>query len=66
MFAKKSSMMGQLVAAEIVPEPTLDTNSLRIRIMKYCKLDLESWEIPAFVTFTSELKENAAGKRERI
>lgn len=66
VFAKKSSMMGQLVAAEIVPEPTLDTNSLRIRIMKYCKLDLESWEIPAFVTFTSELKENAAGKRERI
>lgn len=66
VFAKKSSMMGQLVAVEIVPELKLDTKSLRLHIMKCCKQDLESWEIPAFVTFTSTLKENAAGKRERI
>lgn len=65
IFAKKSSMMGQLVAAEIVLAEGADHKVMRQNIMQSCKKDLESWEIPALISFTNELKENAAGKRER-
>lgn len=66
VFAKKSSMMGQLVAAEIVPAEGADLKVMRQYIIQSCKKDLESWEVPALISFASELKENAAGKRERL
>lgn len=65
IYAKKSSMMGQLVAAEIVLAEGTDHKVMRLHIMQSCKKDLESWEIPAFISFTNELKQNAAGKMER-
>lgn len=65
VFAKKSSMMGQLVAAEIVLAEGLDQKVMRLYIMQSCKKDLESWEVPASISFTNELEENATGKRER-
>lgn len=65
VFAKNSSMMGQLVAAEIVLAEGVDQKVMRLHIMKTCKKDLESWEIPALISFTNEIQESAAGKRER-
>jgi acyl-coenzyme A synthetase/AMP-(fatty) acid ligase len=65
VFAKISSMMGQLVAAEIVLAEGVDQKDMRLHIMQSCKKDLESWEVPALISFTKEIHENSAGKRER-
>lgn len=65
VFAKKSSMMGQLVAAEIVLAEDVDKKVMRLHITQSCKKNLESWEVPALISFNKELEENAAGKRER-
>lgn len=66
VYAKSSSMTGQLVAAEIVAQPDSDTQTLRKQINRSCRQDLEAWQIPVFITFVSQLNETAAGKRERI
>lgn len=65
VFAKSSSMMGQLVAAEIVALPDKDTQTIRKQIIHICRNHLEAWQVPAIITFVPKLKETAAGKRER-
>lgn len=65
VFGKQSSMMGQLVAAEIVLAEGVDQKVMRLHIVQSCKKDLESWEVPAMMSFTNEIQENAAGKKER-
>jgi len=62
---KESSITGQLVAAEIVARPGLDAGVLRKKIMSHCKAHLEKWQIPGVISLVDELKESAAGKRER-
>ena len=66
VFGKKSSMIGQIVAAEIVPYQGLEAKRLRSEILHYCKLNMESWQIPGIITFVDELTENSAGKLERL
>ena len=66
VFGKKSSMIGQIVAAEIVPHPGLEVKRLRGEILHYCRVNMESWQTPGIVSFVHELKENSAGKRERL
>jgi acyl-coenzyme A synthetase/AMP-(fatty) acid ligase len=63
---KKSSITGQLVAAEIIARPGVDAVLLRKEIMSHCKAYLEKWQIPGVISFVDELKESAAGKRERV
>ncbi len=65
VFGKKSSMIGQIVAAEIVPHPGREVKQLRLEILRYCQLKMENWQAPGIISFTDELKENSAGKRER-
>jgi acyl-coenzyme A synthetase/AMP-(fatty) acid ligase len=66
VFAKSSSMMGQLVAAEIMATEGAELKSLRQHILQCCRSELESWQTPALITFVNALKETAAGKRERL
>lgn len=66
VFGKKSSMMGQLICAQILPMEDIDPKGLRQRVIQSCKKDLESWQVPALINFVEEMKENAAGKRERL
>lgn len=63
---KKSSITGELVAAEIVARPGFDAGVLRKEIMSHCKAHLEKWQIPGVISLVDELKESAAGKRERV
>ena len=65
VFGKKSSMLGQIVAAEVVACPTSELSGLRLAIMNHCQTAFEKWQIPAFISFVDELKESAAGKRDR-
>ena len=65
VFAKKSSMAGQLVCAEIVPEHGVDQKELRRQILAACRRDLPPWQTPALLSFATAIKESAAGKQER-
>jgi len=65
VYAKKSSVVGQLVAADIVPTLDSDKKSLRQEIRDRCLRSLESWQIPAFINFVSKLDVTTAGKLER-
>jgi acyl-coenzyme A synthetase/AMP-(fatty) acid ligase len=66
VFGKKNSITGQLVAAEIIVRPAVDPVELRKEIMSYCRTHIEKWQIPGVISFVDELKESAAGKRERF
>ncbi len=66
VFGKKSSIIGQIVAAEIVPHSGWEAKRLRGEILHYCRLNMESWQTPGIITFVDELNENPAGKRERL
>ena len=65
-FGKKNSIMGQLVAIEVVARSGFDTALLRRSILDYCKAHMEKWQIPVVISFVDELQENTAGKRERV
>lgn len=65
VFAKSSSMMGQLVAAEVVAAPGQDTKALKLRIQQHCRETLAPWQAPVLIAFVSALAETAAGKRSR-
>lgn len=66
VYAKKNSIVGELVAAEIVLHADADLKVMRQKINQLCRINLASWEAPAFITFTTDLKINAAGKAIRI
>lgn len=66
VYGKRSSMMGQIVAADIVPDPGVDMAGLRLDILNYCRSTLENWQIPGILRFVSGLQETPAGKRERL
>lgn len=66
VFGKASSMMGQLVAAEVVPAVGHEPPALRKEILQHCREMLQGWQIPVSISFVEELKANAAGKKERV
>jgi len=66
VFAKPNSIMGHLVAAEVVPASGVDAKLLRQRIQRHCQNSLEPWQRPALVMVVDHLQETAAGKRTRI
>lgn len=65
ILGKKSSMLGQLVAAEVVAEAGMDKQELKRSLLHHCRSQLQSWQVPAFISFVPELTVTAAGKRER-
>lgn len=66
VYAKKSSFVGQLVAADIVPTPDSDKKALRQEIRDRCLNSMEGWQIPAFIRFVLNLDVTTAGKLERM
>lgn len=65
VFGKKSSMLGQIVAAEVVAEAAIEKQELKRALLRNCRSQLQNWQVPAFISFVDELAETAAGKRER-
>ena len=65
VFGKKSSILGQIAAAEVVAAAGYDVQELRRGIQQYCRGKMENWQFPAMISFVPDLTENAAGKRER-
>ncbi len=66
VFGKKSPILGELVAAEIILNPTdLDTKVLRGKILQHCKVKLLKYQIPISIIFTDSIKLTEAGKISR-
>jgi acyl-CoA synthetase (AMP-forming)/AMP-acid ligase II len=65
VYGKKSSMMGQLVTADVVAEPDVDATALKSAIAGECRRQLPNWKVPATIRLVGSLTETAAGKRVR-
>lgn len=61
VHALSSSMVGQLVAAE-VQAATLDQDLLRQKILQACRAALPKFKVPARLTFVSTLQTSSGGK----
>lgn len=65
VYAKTSKLVGQLVAADILPMPGYDLPLLRQNIQQYCRQALEHWQMPAIINFVNDLLLTAGSKIER-
>jgi acyl-coenzyme A synthetase/AMP-(fatty) acid ligase len=66
VYGKQNSIIGQLVYADIIPHDGIDRKQLREEILQKSRKDLESWQIPALISFKENLGETAAGKMSRL
>ncbi|WP_052063709.1 ANL family adenylate-forming protein [Nitrincola sp. A-D6] len=65
VYGKSSSMMGQLVAADIVISREADSQSLRQLVMQHCQEHLTPWQRPISLRFVDNLNLTSAGKKDR-
>lgn len=66
--AKKNSIMGSIITAEVVlkdPDECLTKSEAKKRIVTHCKEQLQSFEVPALIKFVGEIETNATGKKSR-
>ncbi|TQQ53784.1 AMP-binding enzyme [Vibrio cholerae] len=63
VFGKKNSMMGMLVACNIVlKEPCHDHSQLKKDILSFCYSQLEPFKVPALIKFVEQIEKNSVGK----
>ncbi len=66
VYGKKNSVMGELVAAELVSaDGDRDTARLTADIRLHCGSYLDPWKVPAIIRFVTEIATNTSGKAER-
>ncbi|WP_375724880.1 AMP-binding protein [Arcobacter sp. KX21116] len=66
VYAKKNSILGSLVCAEIIPKDlTLDKIVLKKQILEYCKNNLEAFKVPAILRIVDNLEITQSGKIKR-
>ncbi len=65
IFGKTSSIAGELVACEIVPEPDQDASALRDAINQACRAKLASPQQPRLIKFVDKINISLAGKTVR-
>lgn len=62
---RRSSVLGELVMAEVVTIEPADCAQMRKRILDACRLRLEPYKVPRLIEFRASLELNAAGKVDR-
>jgi acyl-CoA synthetase (AMP-forming)/AMP-acid ligase II len=65
VFAKRSSIAGELVACHVVPDEGIDIEQLRKRLMTICLDHLNSFQRPRAIEFVSEIALESSGKMSR-
>lgn len=62
-FGKKNSMMGMLVACNIVLKESFNDHSqLKKDIQSFCYSQLEPFKVPALIKFVDQIEKNSVGK----
>jgi len=65
VFGKNNSMLGAIVCAEVVLEDsakTLSSKDLKTNILRLCKNELETHEVPVLLKFVDAIATNSTGK----
>jgi len=57
-----SSIVGQIVRADVVVEPGSDPEPMRQRILEHCRAGLAPYKVPRLLTFVDHLDRTVAGK----
>jgi acyl-coenzyme A synthetase/AMP-(fatty) acid ligase len=65
VFARSSSVVGQMVACEFMTEPGFETEGVRQAILKTCRERLDGHERPRFVEAVSSIALSDAAKKVR-
>ncbi|OOF31715.1 AMP-dependent synthetase [Salinivibrio proteolyticus] len=68
VFAKKSSVLGDLVSADLVLTPegeSIPKKDLKSRVVTFCRDKLEPFEVPAIVKRVDFIETNSTGKKIR-
>jgi acyl-coenzyme A synthetase/AMP-(fatty) acid ligase len=65
VYGISSSLTGQLVAAEVQPSGEINPDSLLSEILTSCRAKLARHQVPAKVSFCSQMPTNASGKMVR-
>lgn len=65
VFGKSSSIAGELVACEIVPEPHQDRDVLRATVDRTCRSSLASYQQPRLIKLVDEIALSPANKTVR-
>ncbi|GGW63325.1 ANL family adenylate-forming protein [Alishewanella tabrizica] len=65
VYAKTSSVIGQLVIADIVVDTGTDSKTLQAQLVQHCQQQLERYQLPARFNIVSSLATNATGKLSR-
>ncbi|CAM5204076.1 AMP-binding enzyme [Alishewanella longhuensis] len=65
VYAKTSSVLGQLVVADIVVSADTDNKALQLALLQHCKQQLQRYQLPAKFNFVTQLPTTASGKLNR-
>ena len=65
VFGAASSLVGQIVRADVVVEPGSDEEQMRQRILTHCRSGLAPYKVPRLLMFVDHLECTAAGKVAR-
>jgi acyl-CoA synthetase (AMP-forming)/AMP-acid ligase II len=65
VYAKRSSLVGQLVACEIAVEPSHDPEQVRSSIQRRCREELAAHQRPRIIEIVSAITLSAAAKKLR-
>jgi acyl-CoA synthetase (AMP-forming)/AMP-acid ligase II len=65
VFGAASSLVGQIVSAEVLVEPGTDQEQARQSILAHCRSVLAAYKVPRLLTFVDDLRRTAAGKLVR-
>lgn len=60
-YGIQSSIMGEIVAADIVPIK-LENKLIKKQVVEYCKAKLDRYKVPAFIKIVSNIELNSSGK----
>lgn len=65
VYGKSSSMLGQLVAADVVAADSANRSVLQMAVMKHCLAQLARHEVPAKLNWVDSIQAGDTGKMKR-
>lgn len=66
VYAKKNSIIGNIVCADLVLiDPNADIKEIKKEILKFSREKLENFKVPAIIKFVTELQTTHSGKLKR-
>ena len=65
VYAKNSSVLGQLVAADVQVTAGTDVKALKLQLIQHCLQSLARYQVPTQLNFVETIATNASGKLSR-